>query len=452
MGRAPTRFTNPQRALLESPYRLTVWWGSNGIGKSMGIAEYVCRAIAGRLPWQKSGPQTVILAGNTWSQLGSTLKYLWSTEACGWFKPGVRYEDGGLKGQRLAVYEVVSGPGAGGELRCGTFKAQNLAGPRADVVVTDEPLPQAVHNELWPRLLGRNGRMVQTFTPTLGTSTKLDYLWDLVDDESKPWAGQIQTRLSLDAVTPRGGLVEHPWMSEEEIQQFEEGLSKIEADMRMGRTRSPRLDSAYFSAWGPHLLSTEGPPLHTPVGIGIDHGSKPGAQRAVLVAVGGRGIQSKVWVIDEYRGDGRTESEQDAAGILSMLARHHMTVSDVDLWVGDRAHHGDRRGGKKSNERLKSAVAKQLGHDISRRGWAEKLPKSLRYMPTPRKYDRSVWEGCEIIHRLMVGERPRFLMHPRCTVLASDLSAWQGSSSDPHKDGIDALRYTVVPMVEGKRR
>ena len=80
-----------------------------------------------------------------------------------------------MKGQRLQVFDIIDGPGKGGELRLGTFKAQNLAGPRANVVITDEPLPEAVHNELWPRLLGRDGRMYQGFTPTLGTAHRLDY-------------------------------------------------------------------------------------------------------------------------------------------------------------------------------------------------------------------------------------------------------------------------------------
>jgi len=453
LGRPPERWTDDQQALFESPYRMTVWWGANGIGKSLALAELTRRAISGRLPWQRRGPQVVVLTGHTWSQLGATMRYLWQGLNRSWVRRGLRYEGGQIKGQRLQVFDIIAGPGDGGELRCGTFKAgaENLAGPRADVVITDEPLPEDIYNELWPRLLGRMGRMYQTFTVTLGTAQKLDYLWRLVDDSTKPWAGQIQTELTLDAVTPRGGLVELPWMHPEEIQQFEEGLSKLHADMRMGRTRTPLANQVYFSAWGPHLVGETRPPAGTRVGVGIDHGSKPGAQRAVLGAVGGRGLHSRVWVMDEYQGDGRTESEQDARGILAMLARNDLAVADVDVWVGDRAHHGDHRGGKKSNQRLKAAIAEALGHDTSRRGWTEKLPKPLRYMVVPRKYDQSVWEGCDILHRLMVGVTPRLTVNPRCTVLAEDLAGWQGGLNDPHKDGIDAFRYFAVPMVEGER-
>jgi hypothetical protein len=370
----------------------------------------------------------------------------------------VRYESGGLKGQRLACYDIVAGPGAGGELRCGTFRAPNLAGPRASVVATDEPLPEDVFNELWPRLLGRNGRMYQTFTPTIGTAHKLDYLWAMVDDPSRPWAGQIQTELTLEAVTPRGGLVDVSWMSQEEIDRFASGYSRLEQDMRMGRTRTPLTEGAYFSAWHPGLIrpcrpgTPGGPPAGMPLGIGIDHGSKPGAQRATLVAVGGVGIHARVWVLGHYRGDGRTESEQDARGILDMIERAGVKLEDIDRWIGDRAHGGDRRGGAKSNFRLQQAIAEALKIDTGRRRWTEKLPEPLRKMRQPDKYSRSIWEGCEILHRTMIGADPQLCVDPSCVPLIEDFGSWQGSTRDPHKDGLDSARYIIVPMVENKDR
>jgi len=447
------RWTNPQRALFDSPYKLTCMWGANGIGKSRGLAELATRAIEGSLHWQRPGPQVVILAGNTWSQLGSTIRYMMTGRLKGWLREGVRYEAGGMKGQRLQVFDIVRGPGAGGELRLGTFKAANLAGPRADVVITDEPLPEAVHNELWPRLLGRNGRMYQGGTPTLGTAARVDYLWELVDDASRPWAGELHVPLTLDAVTPRGGLVELPWMTAQEIEEFEHGLSRVEADMRMGRSRTPKRDAAYFSAWRGELV--EHRPLEKlagwRLGIGIDHGSKPGSQRVILAACGGRGLYSAVHVLGEWIGDGRTNSRDDAQGILDLLATHGFRLEDVDQWVGDRAHHGDRRGGKKSNTRLKASIAEVLGHDTRVRGWTDKLPKPLRFMKTPRKFAQSVWEGAECLHRMMVADPARFSVDPSCHGLIESLNEWNGSTSptDPWKHAIDALRYIAVPMSEG---
>jgi len=455
-GTGPARFTDSQLALFASDHKLTLLWGANGIGKSTALGEYATRAIASELHWQKPGPKVVMVLGNTWSQLGSTIKYMMGGRLRSWLAPGIRYDAGMMKGQRMPVFSIVSGPGAGGELRLGTFRARNLAGPRADVVVTDEPLGRTVFGELWPRLLGRSGRMVQGFTPTLGTAHDVGYLWEMVDDSTRPWAGEIHVPLTLDAVTPRGGLFEIPWMSQDEIDIFEAGLPEIERDLRMGRSRQPRRDAAYFSAWRPDLV------VHRRladlngwrVGVGIDHGSSPGSQRAIVVAVGGVGLYSHVHVLAEYQGEGRTSTREDARAILDMLARVGVAIEDVDVWKGDRAHHGDRRGGKKSNQRLKASFAEQLGFTTARRGWMEKLPEALRYMQVPRKFDGSVWEGSEILHRLMVDDPPRFSVAPECLRIQEDLANWEGSCSaaDPYKHGLDALRYVSVPMVEGRRR
>jgi hypothetical protein len=167
----------------------------------------------------------------------------------------------------------------------------------------------------------------------------VDYLWELVDDASRPWAGELHVPLTLDAVTPRGGLVELPWMTAQEIGEFEDGLSRVEADMRMGRSRTPKRDAAYFSAWRGELVE------HRPLE----------KLRVILAACGGRGLYSAVHVLGEWIGDGRTNSRDDAQGILDLLATHGFRLEDVDQWVGDRAHHGDRRGGKKSNTRRASA-------------------------------------------------------------------------------------------------
>lgn len=460
------RWTNPQRAVFDSPYRLTISWGGNGVGKSLMLAEYVRRAMGGELPWQlpNRDGHTVILAGNTWSQLGSTIKYLWSLTDPRWFRETIRYEAGGLKGQRLQVYDIVAGPGEGGELRLGTFKAENLAGPRAEVVATDEPLPEEVYNELWPRLFGRGGRMLQTFTPTMGTAGDMAYIWRMVDDDALPWAGEIRMPLDADAVTPRGGMYEIPWATQEEIDQFEAGLSIVQREMRMGRSRHPKTDAAYYSAWGDHLVMDRPPPWfyeeldaahrerrkgRIRVGVGVDHGSKPGAQRAVLVNVMGFGLHAKVWVADEYEAGGTT-SRQDAAGLIAMLERNHLAPKDVDLWVGDRAH--DWRGGKKANQYLMQGIAAVLGYDVNRRGWVSKLPRQLQMMRTPRKSLSSVYEGADIIHRMMLRGRDTYAVNRRCVKLDEDHRQWRGGHREPAKDGCDAERYVIIPMIEGLDR
>lgn len=290
------------------------------------------------------------------------------------------------------------------------------------------------------------------FTVTLKTAGKVAYLERMVNDASMPWVGEIVTPLTLDAVTPRGGVIEMPWISQRELDQFIAGLPEIERAMRTGTSWSPAQGVAFFSAFGPHLVRDFELPPGLKLGIGIDHGSKPGAQRAVLIAVDAGEVNSRVLVLDEYKGDGRTESEDDARGILAMLARHGLSVEHIDLWKGDRAHDGSKAGGMKSNWRLRKAIAAALGIDTGRDDWSAKLPEPLRRISVPRKYDGSVFDGCAILHDLMLGQEPRIIFHPRTSALQEDLGRWEGNIRDPAKDGIDGLRYIVVPMVEGVRR
>lgn len=452
-------WTNPQRRILESDYRLTVAWGANGIGKSVVLAELVRRAIEGTLHWQNSRSRVVILAGRTWKQIGATLGYLWKSVDKSWFRPKVRFEDGALKGQRETVYDIVGGPGKGSTLVCAVFNAETLAGPRSEVVITDEPLPRDVHDELWPRLFGRGGRMYVGFTPTMGTCTKLDYLWDLVDDQSKPFAGEIHVPLTLDAVTPRGGIVEVPWVTQQEIDDLEGGLSALSVEMRMGRSRYPVKDTAFFMrVWGPHLVRTRDVSNGWDLGIGLDYGNKPGATRAALIACNRRKPIAPVHVVAEYKATS-SKTEDHARGVLDMIDRAgpllggDYDLRDIDVWIGDRAHSKSSYGPRQSNLFLKRAIASALGHKVGKgHRWLEKLPKALQRMYQPAKHLHPMWEGFAELHGMMADGPDRFSIDPSCVHLRRDIQEWQGSTKDPCKDGLDALRYVVIDMTEGTRR
>lgn len=466
----PTRWTDPQRAFIESSHHLTVLWGGNGIGKSVVLAEVARRGLRGELPWQEPGqPYRVIITGNTWMQIGSTLRYLWDGIEPGEFPPGVRYEAGGIKGQRLQVFELVGGKGRGGELRCGTFRARNLAGPRADIILSDEPLPRDVYDELLPRLIGRNGRMYVVFTPTLGTAGDIDYLWEVVDDPNKPWAGEVHAPLTVENCTPRGGLVEVPYVRQSEIDRLAEGVSAIEADMRLGRSRYPRLDCTYFDgAWDPSACRREyTPPPGTRVLVGIDHGSKAQAQVAALVYAEGRGLHTHYHVADMYMSTGRSETVEDARGIVAMLKRNglahrktggppHLDLGDVDLWMGDRSHGGYRGGlGAKSNGDLQRAIASELGWDVDRMEawkWRESLPEPLRKIRTPRKRHRSMWDGMENLRRMLPSGRLTISTRAECDPMAEAFARWGGALLDPLRDRLDAVRYAVVEVDSGRWR
>lgn len=464
----PRRWTDPQQRFIDSDKHLTVFWGCNSGGKSMVLAEIARRAYRGELHWQTPGqPYRVLVAGNTWAQLGSTLRYLFDGVEPGEFKEGIRYEGGTVKGQRMMAFDIVGGKGAGGELRFGIFQARNLAGPRYDVIVSDEPLPQNVHSELWPRLLSRNGRMYVTFTPTLGTAGDIDYLWSLVDDPKVDWAGEIQVPMTVENCTPRGGLVEVPFVRQVEIDRLRAGVSPIEAEMRLGLSRHPRRDCTYFEgSWDPRSCRVDYlPPKGTRVLIGIDHGSKANAQVAALIYAEGRGLATHYHIADMYMSTGRSEMQEDARGIIEMLKRNglahrrlgtpNLDLSDVDLWMGDRSHGGYRGGmGVKSNEDLQRALAAELGFDVNRmqpHEWRLQLPDSLQKIRQPKKRHRSMWDGMEVLRRMMP-QRLTLSKRPECDPMADAFDRWAGALLDPLRDRLDAVRYPVVALDSGRWR
>mgnify|MGYP001822163885 CR=1 FL=1 len=465
---APTRFTDGQNAFLDSDLKLTVLWGGNAVGKSVVLAEGARRALRGQLPWQQKGRKyTVMLVGNTWQQLSSTLEYLFAGLEPGELGDGIRYEGGTIKGQRMQVYTVAFGPCKGSVLRCGIFRAKNLAGPRADAVFSDEPLPEDVHNELFPRLMGRNGRMYVTFTPTLGTAGDIGYLWKLVDNPKRPEFGEIQVETTVANCTPRGGLIEVPFLRQDEIDLLEEGLSPLQADMRLGRSRYPRLDCTYFEgSWDPSLCRVDWTPQQGDrLMVGIDHGSKAQAQVATLVYARGRGLGTHYHIKDMYMSTGRSETVDDARGILAMLERQgeavrragtpSLDLSSVDLWIGDRSHGGYRGGlGAKSNGDLQRAIAAELGFDVARmqpHQWRLKLPRPLQKIVQPKKHHRSMWDGMDVLRRMMP-QRLTISRDARMDPMADAFDRWAGALLDPLRDRLDAARYPIVEVDSGRIR
>lgn len=451
-GMGTPYLTDGQQRIIDSPYKVTVVTGANGVGKTWGGAYWLSLALQAKLPWQTPGERyDAIIASETYGQLAVLLGYLWDTPARSWFKEGLELSAGEIKGQRTKIYDL-DVPGVGlVQLRCGTFKARNLAGPRSSLLLTNEPVPPPSWDELITRLLGRNGRAVMDFTPTMGTAHMMDHIWELVDDPAVDYVGEVRIPLTVENVTPRGGLVEVPWISEVEIRQTERLITPDQREMRMGRSRKPVRQDVYFDRWSyeRHVAAYTDPPGDCLLGVGVDHGSKPGAQRGVLVAVQGQLPFARVWVLDEYKPHGSSNMKGDAKGLTDMLHRQGYTWASVDFIQGDRAHDPGKytgMGGRKSNDHLKREIARLLGIDTNRSRWSHKLPPCFRNMNTPTKFRDSDYEGMQVIHGWMVEDPPQLLVSPVCKHLIRDISTWQGGRREPQKDGLDAFRYAAVSM------
>ena len=313
-------------------------------------------------------------------------------------------------------------------------------------------MEESVFGELMPRLSRYHGWMRLTLTPT-PESPNMQYLRDEIA-KGKEWYKEkgvwnpahwqeLVTEVDLNALTPRGGLIEVPWKTQEELDELIASYLDIERDMRVRGAWDPLSIDRLLTAFSPENVIQDrtigGGTWYTCVGV--DHGAKAGRQAAMLVAC--NEDASEIRYLDEAVSDGRTSPKDDAKAIIDMLKRHGWTWTDVDYWVGDRSHGGDRFGNAKSNHDLTLAFAELLNkpeHQLRGKGLD---------LIVPRKERGSIYRGLRIMNG-MFKERSAFV-HSRCTNLIESIQSWSGAKDDPKKDRLDAARYATERLLEERR-
>ena len=158
----------------------------------------------------------------------------------------------------------------------------------------------------------------------------------------------------------------------------------------------------------------------------------------------GWGGQGEVWrtrdgrrvvIADEYVNDRATTPEQDAPGIVAMLARNRAHPANVDEWVGDVNSSGKSGAGRRVNDDLGRAI-----------GTLVEAPSLVRFR-TPNKAAGSVDYGRRLLNYalgrgdLLVCERAvratRALWHHR-------------EDGDEYTHAVDALRYGAVDLLRSR--
>jgi phage terminase large subunit-like protein len=460
---ATVRLTGPQRAFASNPARKLIWRGANTIGKSVGLAWHVIHALRGTHPFLAlpKPPVRILLVSESWAQMDPLCEKLWSFIPRDEIDDRVSYAPGqGFRGYKEPHIPFVTGPGnptknrVGSVLHFATYKqgAARIAGGQFHGVAADEPMPEAVFGELMPRLSRYHGWVRLTFTPT-PESPDLTYLRDEVakahawHKEHGDWHPglwqELVTQVDLDALTPRGGLVEVPWKTQAELDELISSYLEVERGMRVGGEWDPISVDRLLTAYGPANLVFE---AKVPAGtwysaIGIDHGAKAGRQAAVLVLCSEDG--EEVRYLDEAVSDGRTSPREDATAVLEMLQRNGMSWTDVDHWVGDRAHSGDRFGNAKCNQDLMKAFSHILGqpeHRLRGQGLDLIIPKKER---------GSMFRGVRLMNGLF--KERRAFVHARCQQLIEAITSWNGKLDDPRKDRVDAARYATERLLDERR-
>jgi phage terminase large subunit-like protein len=454
------RLTDPQRKFCSIDWSgVVLWRGGNTLGKSYGLAFDIVHAVRGTHPLRpvaRGLNRRYLVMSESWAQMDPLLEKIWNFTPKDEIDQRVDYAPGeGITGYREPHITFVRDEhgraypkNAGPTLYFGTYKqgARRAAGGQYHEVFADEPLPAGVYGEIMPRRSRFHAPFRMTFTPT-PESPPLEYLREKVEksraylakhkrlDPGGVW--EMQTSITLDAITPRGGLLEQPWKTQAELDELLESYLDYERGMREHGEWEPIRGGRMISTYTPEHF---GPQFNIADGgtwyliVALDHGVKAGRQAVVLLAVSDDGDQ--VVYLDEAWSDGRTSSKDDALAILNMLARNGWQWSDVDHWIGDRAHGGDRFGSAKSNEDLMDELSELLGiatHKLQAKG--------LSFV-TPNKAGDNYFRGLRLLKSLC--KEGQLGVNMRCQQLHKSLLGWEGAKADPLKDMVDAARYGVM--------
>jgi len=430
------RLSDPQRDWLAIPDRFAVWRGGNSIGKSLAQAVDIVQTARLTHPSRPNqSPVVLLVVGYSWAQMDPLLEKLWQMLPKDEIDPKCYYEPAnGIRGFKEPVVPFVSGPGRGSQIRFATYEqgAGRIMGIQVHGVYMDEPPPADVYGECVPRLNAHHGFMRITFTPT-PESPPLDYMREQIE---KGHLVELQTTLTVDAVTVRGGLCDWPRMSAGEIEDALGRYIEEERAMRRDGAWEPLASGRWVTTFSDANVIEHSPPEGAFLVVSMDHGANAGKQTATLSWWIDRDTPSPTGgYIDESVSDGSTTTDEDAAAVLAMLARNGLHYDHVDAWIGDRATGENRYLISKSNKELLEALARLLRRKTS----------AMKKIHTPIKMAGSVRRGAMLLKGAFKARRsdgtPMVVVHPRCAAFAKALRTFKGGKQESVKDIFDAGRY-----------
>lgn len=465
--------TEAQAEMLADVSPEALWCDGNQVGKSLEQAVDILDTARGTHVFQENRqvPVEIVVVSVSFEQMEPLMAKIWELvpkdeidlDSVGFVKGR------GITGKPPRI-ELVSGPGKGSVIKFATYAqgSKRIAGITADMVCLDEPPTEDMYGEVRPRLLRKRGKLRVTMTPTPGMPEQSWY-------KRRVEKGEVSFHnhgLSEASVTPKvwrnssvGAWVDNnltaarawprPFLTQAEIDTYEEGLPEIERGMRMN------------GDWDPGVVGHWLPSFHEPthvrrvemrdlagwyLAVGLDHGTQDGKQAAMLVAIQDRGkARPKVrWLAEtvavDENGDGyMTRPEDDARNIVRMLASRGLTWEHVDLWVGDVPAGSLKHEVKKSNRLVRQEMALYLDIPVGR----------IPAFSTPKKGHFSMTYGVAFLNTLFGryddDGTPHALVDPRCKHFIQFCKKFDGDKFHPTKDVGDAGRYPVERAVARRR-
>lgn len=408
----------PQREFHQSIARKRFFRAANKVGKSISGAAEAWWHLLGTHPWRPSqeGTTGLVLVPDLqsgWLTISRVLRELEPkgvlNEAC-YFVDGVGYLYRSRKQVRI-------NDANGGAILIGKGCEQSaisLEGIRAQWAWVDEPPKRGHWDALRSRISMDMGPLWVTLTPI---NRPVEWMRDIICGGGT----EAPTEPDWHEVVAELTAVNAPHRTEESIQVQIDETPEWERPQRIhakwegvaGGRRIPGFTDAciYHGDDVPEMIG---------LGVGFDHGEKPGAAVAILVGWTGE----ELWVIDEWQSTTRTSIKTEVADIITMLSNWNLTPLQVTTWMGDINSAGIAASGRSVNDLLMDEMQRQCGYRPN--------------IQKPFKSKGSIMSRALMLSSAFQHETAHVL--PGCGSLIKSLRYWTGKDDDL-KHPLDALFY-----------
>lgn len=434
-----TRWTPPQLAFLRSTSSRKLLRTGNQFGKTWcGAAEALYRC-QGEHPHKtvRQGPIETWVLCKSWSQSLAIQGKLWALVPKAWLSPGQSYSPKtGFAGTEKCLQFA-----NGSILRIKTVgqDALELESATIHYVWIDEPLGYA---DLWAALLMRLRRTGGDIAITMTAALAGGVAW-LKDLAESGKVEDLHFRMVPENFVPEGA--DRPLETEDGVPMDRAWIDSQIAEclpwqigVRCHGEWEYKLEGSALPAFNraKHVvngLQTSGHIAgEVEICLGLDYGEDALRTVGILAYVNTEGRYPRVYVVAEYAPEQASTMDQDADGLLQMLAGQGDHWRDLDHAWADKRYTG--RTTRKNAKELLNEVAVRL------RVTGELRP-TIRVAKRGVKRD-SFWPSVKWLHEAMI--RPgHFYVDAECRWLIESLEKWQGGAKEPWKDAIDATRYAT---------
>ena len=433
--------TPPQKAYLADKSPVKALIGGNQCGKTVATCALLLYHCLDRHPYMRTDPPPIEawLITHSHEQSRTIQQKLYDMIPKDELDPSCEF----IRGKGFRGLAPVVKFRNGSIIRIKTAnQGLGLASASCSLVCIDEPVDISTYNELSARVSrggagGKRGTIALSLTPVGGVD--VTYLRDMID---RKMISSHKAPLTVEATTPIG-LPSGYLLSQDQIDKIVEGYLPYDRAARVEGSFDVAPQGVIFENFEDEMISTQSVPKGGDYRfcIGIDHGSTPGSQVAILSCVDMRDQQNpRVYVLGEYV-SGQAPPEHHAQAILDLLKKYGVDPK-ICKWTGDGEHRG-RNQYRMSNILLMRAFESILGYPPRNLPWTVRQAVKKRH---------SVYFGASLLHAIM--SRRHFWIRPECRETIKAIRSWtlgrsqSVNSRNPHGHKIDALRYGLLPILD----